>query len=216
MRAFPSCGRVSMQYHRHFKGAALAIIATLTGLSPAQAESRGIGVESVNNFGGSGDLANSIANGDGFIQGVVFPGSRFFLSARWTDGTVFDTDFVDPEINSLGNDSNNFDKPGTAISFLTAHGIATHGCSSQACTSTSQCRSPNVAGGERFPASCRFSPFDSPRCCYMVGRQAVVHGSRDRFGGFIHYTGGPTRSGQSPPSRGWARAGTEGGTHGGV
>ncbi len=185
----------------------------LSAAQPLHADSKGIVVESVNNFGGSGDLSNSIANGDGFIQGMVFPGSQFFLSARWTDGTVYDTDFVDHEINALGNDNGNFDKPGTAISYLTAHGIGAHGCSSQACTSTSQCQSPNAAAGERFPASCRFSPFDSPRCCYMVDRAAVVRGTGDRFNGVINYTGGPVRWGESPQSGGWAGAGTNGGTN---
>ena len=70
---------------RALTSAAFGILATLTGLSSAHADSKGIVVESVNNFGGSGDLSNSIANGDGFVQGTVFPGSQFFLSARWTD-----------------------------------------------------------------------------------------------------------------------------------
>lgn len=201
-----------MKYRRALTSAAVGIIATLTGLSSAYADSKGIVVESVNNFGGSGDLSNSVANGDGFVQGTVFPGSQFFLSARWTDGTVYDTDLIDPEINPLGNDTNNFDKPGTAISYLTAHGIATHGCSTQACTSTSQCQAPATGGG-RLPGTCRFSPFDTPRCCYMVDRQAVVHGSGDRFGGLVNYTNGLVRLGESPESGGWAGAGTNGGTN---
>jgi len=201
-----------MKYRRALRRAALSAFAILASVANAHADSTGIIVESVNNFGGSGDLSNSIANGDGFLQGVVFPGSRFFQSARWTDGLVYDTDFVDPQINALGNDSNNFDKPGTAISFLTAHGVGTHGCSTQRCTSTSQCQSPGTGGG-RFPASCRFSPMDPARCCYMVDRQAVVHGNQDKFNGLVNYTNGPVRWGESPQSGGWAGAGTNGGTN---
>ena len=174
--------------------------------------STGIVIESVNDFGGSGDLSNSIANGDGFSQGVVFPGSRFHMNGRWIDATVYDTDFVDTEINSLGNDTRYFDMPGTAISFLTAHGIGTHGCSSQSCTSTSQCQAPATGGG-RFPGSCRFSPFDPARCCYMVDRQAVVNGRVDRFNGLVNYTNELVRWGESPQSGGWAGAGTNGGTN---
>ena len=196
----------------------LAILAFMMILPsrPLFADSNGIIVESVNNFGGVGDLSNSIANGDGFLQGMVFPGSRFFQSARWTDGLVYDTDFVDPQVNSLGNDSNNFDKPGTAISYLTAHGIVDHGCSSIACTTTAVCTNPGTAlgpGVPRLPGTCRFSPFDNPRCCYMVDRAAVVRGNQDKFNGVVNYTGGPIRWGESPESGNWAGAGTDGGTN---
>ena len=170
----------------------------------------------MNNFGGVGDLSNSIANGDGFLNGLVFPGSPFFQSARWTDGTVYDTDFVDPELNALGNDTNNFDKPGTAISYLTAHGIVDHGCSTVSCTTTAACTNPSTAtgpGAPRLPGTCRFSPFDNPRCCYMVDRQAIVHGSGDKFGGLVNYTGGAIRWGESPEAGGWAGARTNGGTN---
>jgi hypothetical protein len=210
-------------YHR-LQGLLLAVALVSAGLlsvvqsSNAQS-STGIIVESVNNYGGGPNcstppnLCNSIANGDGFLQGMVFPGSRFFRSARWTDGSVYDTDFVDPEINAQGADQSNFDKPGTAVSYFTGHGITADGCSSQACTSTSQCTTPNAAAGQRFPASCRFSPFDSPRCCYMVDRAAVVKGSGDRFNGIVNYTRGPIRWGESPQAGGWAGAGTNGGAN---
>jgi len=46
-------------------------------IQPPYADSTGIVVESVKDFGGVGDLLNSIANGDGFLQGMVFPGSPF-------------------------------------------------------------------------------------------------------------------------------------------
>jgi hypothetical protein len=181
---------------------------------PVLADSTGNVVESVNNFGGNGDLQNSIANGDGFLQGVVFPGSQFFTSARWVDSLVYDTDFLDPAVNPIGNDSNNFDKPGTAISYLTAHGIIDAGCSTVTCTTTSACTDPSTAaggGGPRLPGTCRFSPMDNPRCCYMVDRQAIVHGSGDQFGGLVNYTSGAVRWGNSPATGGWAGAGVSGG-----
>lgn len=187
---------------------ALAVLAL-----PARAqESKGIVIESVNNYGTCCSLPNSIANGDGFKDGVVFPGSRFYLSQRWTDGLVYDTDFADPQVNAVGQDNLYFDKPGTAISYFTGHGITTHGCSTNACTSTTQCNNP-ASGGGRLPGSCRFSPFDTPRCCYMVDRMAVVQGSVARLNNQVNYTGGPIRWGESPQSGGWAGAGTDGGTN---
>jgi hypothetical protein len=202
----------------------VALVAYSSAIQPSCADSKGIIVESVNEFGsppcdpaqGTADICNSIANGDGFLQGIVFPGSIFFRSGRWTDGTVYDTDFVDPEANALGNDTNNFDKPGTAISYLTAHGILDHGCSTVACSTTSACTQPNTATGPgvpRLPGTCRFSPLDSARCCYMVDRAALVKGTGDRFGGLINYTGGAVRWGESPQAGGWAGAGTNGGTN---
>lgn len=192
-----------------------AALALAVAVTQANAQtSTGIVVESVDDYTGCcSSLSNSIANGDGFLYGMVFPGSRWYWSARWINGAVYDTDFVDPEINPLGGDQNNFDKPGTAVSYFTGHGITTHGCSTQACTTTTACTTPNTAAGERMPASCRFSPFDSPRCCYMVDRAAVTNGSGDRFNRIVNYTGGPIRWGESPQSGGWAGAGTNGGTN---
>ena len=54
---------------------------------------------------------------------MVFPGSRFHSNARWTDRNVWDTDFVDPAVNSQGDDEHNFDMPGTAVSYFTGHGF---------------------------------------------------------------------------------------------
>jgi hypothetical protein len=178
-------------------------------------------VESVNNYGGTNcnppNLCNSIANGDGFMQGMVFPGSRWRSGARYTDTAVYDTDFADPTADSRGKDQTYFDRGGRAVAYFTGHGIGDHGCSTIACTSTSQCTRPGTATGggvPRLPGSCRFSPMDAPRCCYMVDRKAVTFSpAEDKFGGLINYTGGPIRWGESPQSGGWAGAGTDGGAN---
>ena len=47
----------------------------------------------------------------------------------------------------------------------------------------------------------------------MVDRQALVNSPGDQFGGSINYTSGPIRWGNSPATRGWAGAGTSGGTN---
>ena len=155
-------------------------------IQPVYADSNGVVVESVNNFGGPGNLSNSIANGDGLLSGLVFPGSLFFQSARWTDGLVYDTDFVDPELNALGNDTGNFDKPGTAISYLTAHGIPDHGCSTVSCTTTAactiprqpparasrDCRGPAASAPSTIPGAATWS-IDRPSCTAMGTSSAV-------------------------------------------
>ncbi len=183
--------------------------------------STGIIVESVDDYGGPGcnklnspDLCNSIANGDGFLQGMVFPGSRWHPSGRYTNFGVFDSDFVDPEINAQGKDVAYFDHAGTAISYFTGHGIQTDGCSTkQSCTTTSACKTPDPNAGESMPGSCRFSPVDQARCCYMVDRNLVTYSPFDKFGGYLNYSGGPIRWGESPQSGGWAGAGTNGGAN---
>jgi hypothetical protein len=206
-----------MKFFQRFQKLVLACLAVIFALAslpvPSKAQqSTGIIIESVNDYGACCSLSNSIANGDGFKDGVVFPGSRYYLSSRWTDATVYDTDFADPQINSLGKDNIYFDKPGTAISYFTGHGIGNSGCSTTSCTSTSQCTNP-TSGGGRLPGSCRFSPLDNPRCCYMVDRMAVVQGTFANLNNQVNYTGGPIRWGESPQSGGWAGAGTDGGTN---
>jgi hypothetical protein len=70
----------------------LRILASAVPTKSANAQiSLDIIVESVNNYGGGSmcstppNLCNSIANGDGFMQGMVFPGSRWRAGARYTD-----------------------------------------------------------------------------------------------------------------------------------
>lgn len=184
--------------------------------------STGIVVESVNDYGGAQcnppNLCNSIANGIGFRDGMLFPGSRFHLNGQWTNAAVYDTDFVDPAIISLGRDQVFFDQAGTAVSYFTGHGITDHGCSTVSCSTTATCTHPETATGggvARLPGTCRFSPMDKPRCCYMVDRYLVTHGALDKFGGFVNYTSasGGVRWGESPQSGPWAGAGTNGGAN---
>jgi hypothetical protein len=178
--------------------------------------STGLVVESVNNYSlrNGPSLNNSVANGDGFIQGMTVAGSPWHLTTRWTDLNVWDTDFMDPAIDRAGDDSHNFDQPGTAISYFTGHGFCQDGCSTQqSCSTTTACITPNTSIGERNPPSCRFSPLDKPRCCYMVDRAAATSGQYDQKQGVVGYTSGPIRWGESPTSGGWAQAGSDGGTN---
>jgi hypothetical protein len=201
-------------------GYSVILTVIVQAISANAQTSTGIVVESVDDYGGGAqcnnppNLCNSLANGNGFMQGMVFPGSRWHENALWGNGTVYDIDFVESAIDSQGGDQLNFDIPGTAVSYFTGHGTCNAGCSNTvSCTTTSACTTPNAAAGERMPGSCRFSPLDNPRCCYMTDRQAVTHGSSDKFGGIVNYSSGPIRWGESPQSGGWAGAGTNGGTN---
>ncbi|MCE9669863.1 hypothetical protein LY474_18865 [Myxococcus stipitatus] len=195
-------------------------IALLLAVSPSSAPaqtSTAVIVESVNDYGPNGQLPNSIANGDGFMQNMVFPGSRWTSGARYTNSAVYDRDFVDVSQNAQGLDQLYFDRYARAAAYFTGHGITHHGCSTVPCTTTATCTRPETATGggvARMPGTCRFSPMDAPRCCYMVDRQFVTYSpSGDRFGGLVNYTRGPVRFGESPQSGGWAGAGTDGGAN---
>jgi hypothetical protein len=219
------CGRCVHVQHRQLRrfgfllGYSIVLTAAIPTISVNAQTSTEIIVESVNDYGPGDQLPNSIANGDGFMQGMVFPGSRWHSGARYTNTAVYDTDFVDGTINSLGKDQLFFDRGpvGRAVAYFTGHGITDHGCSTISCSTTAICTNPNTATGggvARPPGTCRFSPMDKPRCCYMVDRQAVTHSpAEDRFGGFVNYTSGPIRWGESPQSGPWAGAGTDGGAN---
>ena len=111
-------------------------------------------------------MPNSIANGDGFANGMLFPGSRWTTGARYTDTAVYDTDFVDPSINSVGNDGGVFfDRARRAVAYFTGHGIIDHGCSNVSCTTTAACTNPGTATGPgvaRLPGTCRSARWIAP------------------------------------------------------
>jgi hypothetical protein len=183
----------------------ILLLAVVLVLRAYAQRSTGIVVESVNNYTtrNGPSIPNSIANGDGFLQNMVFLDSGWHLNARYVDGSVYDTDFMDSSVDPRGADQSNFDMPGTAISYFTGHGFCHtnpmgDGCSTQqACTTSTACTTPNTSIGERLPGSCRFSPVDPPRCCYMADRGAATSGAGDKFNGVVDYTNGPIRWGNN-------------------
>jgi hypothetical protein len=178
-------------------------------------QSTGLVVESVNNYGGNGDLTNPIANGDGFIRAMTPPGSEWHVVHRYVDGLVWDTDFL----QGANWDGANFDQAGTAISYYSGHGLITayDEVPIHWCTSTSQCTNPPP--GARMPGSCKaagmpgYAPGDNSRCVYESDRALVVHGSNDQFGGIVNYSNGGVKWGESKNSGSWAGVGTNGGTN---
>src|SRR5580658_965091 len=166
--------------------AALAALAILTP-DVANATSYGIVTESVDNFGCGGqnqdpncnctvsppvctgnpfaccnDLPNSDTNGVG-VQKVLAGGSSplGYTLYAFTDGNVWDSDFVDPDLNSSnskGEDTYNFDSDATGsfngnasygafIAYFTGHGVTNNECQSalHTCTSASECTDPDVS-----------------------------------------------------------------------
>ena len=191
--------------------ASMLIFALL--ISACAPRSTGLVVESVDDYSlrNGPSLNNSIANGDGFIRGMTIATSPWQLKTKWTDKNVWDTDFLDPDAGTVGDDQGNFDPPGAAISYFTGHGFCQDGCSKQSCSTTSACTTP--VAGARLPGTCRFSPFDQPRCCYMRDRSAATSGNFDALAGVVNYTSGNVRWGESPSAGTWAGAGTNGGTN---
>ena len=145
------------------------------GIGLVACQSNGLVVESVNdyttggNWGAGANLSNSIANGDGFIKAMTPPDSEWKLTYRFTDRNVWDTDF------SQGDnwDALYFDKPGTAISYYTGHGLTTaydEVPEHPGCRSSSECTKP--PSGASPPGVCKaagspnYAPGDVPRCVY--------------------------------------------------
>jgi len=196
---------------RHFATTLLLSVCSVL----AGCKSTGLVVESVNNYGGNGDLSNPIANGDGFLRAMTPPGSEWHVVHRFVDDLVWDTDFL----QGSSWDGANFDQAGTAISYYTGHGLAnaydevpTHWCStSSVCT--------NPPPGARLPGICKaagmpgYAPGDNSRCVYESDRALVVNGSNDQFNGIVNYSSGGVKWGESKNSGAWAGAGTGGGTN---
>jgi len=185
-------------------------------------QSNGLVVESVNdyttggNWGAGANLSNSIANGDGFIKAMTPSDSEWKLTYRFTDRNVWDTDF-----SQGGNwDALYFDKPGTAISYYTGHGLTTaydEVPEHPGCRSSSECTKP--PSGASPPGVCKaagspnYAPGDVPRCVYYSDRKLAVNGSKDQFGHLVNYSGGQVAWGESPNSGSWRNVGTNGGTN---
>lgn len=185
----------------------------------AGCESNGIIVESVDVYGPNDSLKHSVENGEGFMNIMTQPGTGWKFAGHYINPNVFDTDLIDGEILRQGRDNAYFDKPGLAISYFTGHGVTADGCFGGVfpCTKTSAC--PPLLNKAGAPAgtqlTCRYSPFDKPRCCAMVARFLVTNSPGDKFGGNVNYSdpGGGVRFGESRNSGGWAGAGTNGGTN---
>src|SRR5689334_17990266 len=107
----------------------------------ASAEETGISIEAVDRYS-CGPLRNNITNVDNFRNRMLSI-SGYTAGVRYTDPSVFPTDFTDPERVSGAADTSNFDRPGDAISYFSGHGSCDDQTST-VCTSTPGC--PDISG----------------------------------------------------------------------
>jgi hypothetical protein len=212
----------------HMKPAAHGLIALAGALLilPAAQASNGVMTESVNWYDRSKgacevpNLCNSNANAAGLRSKLSQNPGFWQILQPFQDSAVFDSDFVDPELKTNGDDGNNFDQPGSAISYVTAHGVCNAGVASQRCTSSSQCTNPPPQLGPF--GKCQWAPAESTGAChYEAPRPIVVSSTSSSFGNRVFYNNAPNnfgmnnmvRFGESPNSGGWAGAGTNGGAN---
>jgi hypothetical protein len=180
----------------------LAVAVPHCGTSWAQ--ETGITIEAVDRYS-CGALSNNIANADNFRNRMLSI-SGYTAGVRFTDGSVFPEDFVDPERKPGGADSSNFDRPGDAIAYFSGHGT----CDDQtitACTSTAGC--PDISGVEKRCLRFTNSPLQG-RCIYSRPRNIVV----DRTGGScerVNYSTNGVAWGEDSSAGPWAGAGSNGG-----
>ena len=73
------------------------------------------------------NLPNAPSNCSGFLSNMEGgPGISYVTQHVWLDGSVFGTDFRDPERSSSSSDddTDNFDQNGAAISYYCGHGYS--------------------------------------------------------------------------------------------
>lgn len=163
---------------------------------------------------GASDIPLTIPEATQFWDGMLDPpGSLWDYGVFFTEGNVWDRDFLDSDLTPLGIDNQWFDTSPYAISFYAGHGR----CNAfpgvvQACTNNSQCTSPPA--GTTLPGFCQDFPGGN-RCSYRATKSADTCGNDDRFGHRAIYSEATSnaRWGETVAGGGWAGAGTNGGTN---
>jgi hypothetical protein len=209
------------------------VIASIVALCPIEARAGyEIVTEAVNNYGGPGNIKNAIANCAGF-RTTVETMSGWSTYQAYTDGNVWDSDFVDPDLAHTptgGGDTNNFDpiNNSTSMSYFCGHGTCDDGfpggCigggSLQTCYHSSACPASANPWGTGAGV-CRYSPGSSPgsppyqgACAYPTDRYIVVNGNTAPFGDWVDYSSGNFIGwGESANSGSWRGAAENGGTN---
>ena len=162
-----------------------------------------------------------IAEADNFRNGLLnAPGTIFTPGHRFTNRSVYDTDFVDPDVTGhwFDNDTWNFDQAGNGVAYVCLHGTC-NDTTNQFCWSSADCNSPGP--GQSLPGACIGSgpPFDWwGWCAYYADRYMITTADAygNHYGGWIDYSNGYVKWGETPNSGGWAGAGTNGGVNFGL
>ncbi len=189
--------------------------------------------EAVNNYGGTGNLSNSIADAEGFFQGMTYNYTQFSTwntDSGYQDADAWGIDFYNHSLTTIGDSQVSFDAPQDAISWFDGHGTCDAGfpggCRGfplQPCSTSSQCtaaKNPfNTGAGvcRNVPGSC-VGCASPPACAYETDRYIVTNGSNQTitFSNYSATEPGTVRSaafGSSTQAGGWAGAGTLNGTN---
>lgn len=204
----------SLQYW--MKGAALVLIASHVGNAEA---ATGVTIEAVDvycdgatachtNALGCTNLCNNAANVDGLWNTLNSAGG-WTLSHRYTDGMVYDSDFVDPERTAGGADTFYFDQSITAIGMFSGHGVCGNNVPPwKECNTASDCSAGQVCFG-RGPGVSGYLYWGS--CIQDAPRYLVTHGTASYFGDAVTYGTGMVGLGETTYAGSWGGAGTNGG-----
>jgi hypothetical protein len=198
------------------------LIAAAAVLVPARSfASSGIVTEAVDTGYGTGTclgppLQNRVQNATQFRNQLLLD-PRWTSGADYTNASVWDTDFFDPDLGTPGDDdTHNFDPLGAAISYYSGHGICTSQASPpQSCSRAADCTNP-PSGVSAAYARCvvqQVGVRSSAICRYSNDVQLYVCGSRDAHNHYVDVSSGNIAWGESSYSGGWRGAGTNGGTN---
>lgn len=187
----------------------------------ASATSHRINAEGVNNYGPN-DQQHGATEVTNFMNQVVSDG--WTKGTFWTDANVWDSDFIDSDLQSGGGDLYEFDPNGnsSAVSYYSGHGLSDNGfpANRQICSNGNQCPASanpyNTGNGV-----CRFAPGRVDvygnkfgYCNYPSDRAMILNGSTHNFGNTVDYSNWNTVAwGESPTSGAWGGAGTNGGAN---
>lgn len=199
---------------------ALSVAILVAATDAAAQSSNGLFVASVKDYtlwdpSGAADIPGAHVEADGLWFPLIV-NNAYTNAGRKKDNNVRDVDFHDPQLTGNGADVDqlNFDQPGTAISYVIAHGTCGD-ITSANCTSDAQC---GIAG--YCPGQPPLQPNQSKVCIAVSARELVTSSTVSWHGNFVRYGAGflqpQQRSfalGESPSSGGFAGVGTNGGTN---
>jgi hypothetical protein len=197
-----------------------AALASLTALVTASAVAHAnnqIVLETVSDytyFANGSTKFNTDANteGQGFWTPMTAPGSLWSPGVWFADFRVLDTDFYDPDLtgNPVDDDTDNFDPPTAALSFVLAHGqcddVTDVPCRINAdCGATNYC--PNFPLGD--------DALPGPTCINSSPRQILTSSPNSSHGNRVFYGDGALSLalGEDPSSGPFDHAGLNGGTN---
>lgn len=161
---------------------------------PATAQfSTGVIVEGVGNYdfwcgvnpqccnGGCG--TNCIPETDGFWTALTAPGTGYTPLVHYTDNSVWDSDFHDPDLTGYSFDSDTlyFDRAGAAVSYACGHGRCDDAVNWN-CTSNNNCGRYSYCPG--FPP---VDPGESKVCIYEKQRRLTTASTISSHGNHVFY-----------------------------